>query len=131
MSRTNAEQLADAVKQIETSVNIIEELVAHAYASADFSFVDQFRDRRGATLPEAGLITTALVKRMQGRLNVLANVLYLREVESTKDIVDWRGMAKAGRRVEAITMMRSFVGSVAFDVTDARDVVDAYLEHEF
>jgi len=132
MSRTNAEQLAEAVTAIETSINTIEGLVEHAYASADFSFVDQYRDNRGATLAESGAITVALVRRMQGKLDSLANVLYVREIESIRPIpVDWRGLAKSGQRVKAIAELIKHVGQHSFQVAEARDVVDAYLKHGF
>lgn len=131
MSRTNAEQLAEAVKAIETNVNTIEELVGHAFAAADFNFVTDFRDARGATLSESGLIMTVLVKRMQDKLGMLGNVLYLREKESINPPLPWRELAKEGRRVEAITLLMKFAGSPAFSISDARDVIDAYIDYGF
>ncbi|MNN99709.1 hypothetical protein D3C81_2194280 [compost metagenome] len=72
-----------------------------------------------------------IVRRMQDKLNTLANVLYIRELESQREIVPWREMAQENRRVEAISLLRKFAGNISFDVADARDVVDAYLHHGF
>lgn len=131
MSNTSAEQLAQAVIDIEQNVNTIEALVAKAFTDADFAFVDQFRDNRGATLAESGAIMNVLVKRMQGTLNTLGNVLYIREKESIKTPVGWRELADTGRRVEAIRILIEFASSPAFVLSDARDVVDAYLKYKF
>jgi hypothetical protein len=132
MSITNAEKLAEAVKAVEVNINTIEELVAHSFANADFNFVDQFRGVRGATLEESGLIMKMLVGKMQDKLGTLANVLYIRELESTRGYKDpWREAATEGRRVEAIATLRKFAQSRAFDISEARDVVDAYLKHQF
>lgn len=131
MSNTSAEQLAQAVIGIEQNVNIIEGLVTKSFTDADFAFVDQFRDSRGATLAESGAIMTVLVKRMQDKLNTLGNVLYIREKESIREAVGWRELAVAGRRVEAIKLLIEFASSPAFVLADARDVVDAYLYYRF
>lgn len=131
MSNTKAEQLALAVASIETSVNTIEALVAEAHGEADFNFVSDFRDSRGSTLQESGLIMSVLVKRMQASLNSLAAVLYVREMESLSEPVLWRHAANAGKRVKAITMLREFIGGDKLSVEEARDVVDTYLKHEF
>lgn len=132
MSNTNAKQLAEAVATVETSVNTIEELVSHAFANADFNFVDQYRGVRGATLEESGLILKMLVGKMQDKLGTLANVLYIRELESTRGYKDaWREAATEGRRVEAIATLRKFAQSRAFGISEARDVVDAFLKHPF
>ncbi|QTH80415.1 hypothetical protein PA10_00217 [Pseudomonas phage pPa_SNUABM_DT01] len=131
MSNTRAEELALAVSSIETNVNTIEALVGQAYANADFNFVTDFRDSRGASLAESGAIMGVLVRRMQENLNSLANVLYIRELESQREAVPWREMAKENRRVEAISMLRKFASNISFSVGDARDVVDAYLKHGF
>lgn len=130
MSRTHAEQLAKAVASIETAVNEIEALVDISLTQGDFNFVSDFRDARGATLQESGLIMGALVKRMQGKLNELASVLYLRELESIKEPVHWRHEANAGKRVAAIVMLRNFAdGKLSID--EARDILDAYSRHQF
>ncbi|MNW07995.1 hypothetical protein D3C71_2047020 [compost metagenome] len=68
---------------------------------------------------------------MQSSLDALAAVLFIRELESVSEPVMWRHAANANKRVQAIVMLREFVGGDKLSVKEARDVVDAYLKHEF
>lgn len=128
---TKAELLAKAIGEIETNINIVESLVAESLTSADFSFVDDFRDARGGSLNEASIVLAAYAKRMSDNIATLANVLYVREMESMAPPSDWREWVAEGKKVEAIRSLREWTGSDKLSLKEAIDVIDTYKKTPF
>lgn len=126
-----AQQLADAVTSIETNITLVEQLAKEALAEGDFNFVDDFRDKRGANLQETGILLAAFAKRMASNLNTLGNVLYVREMESTKAPSDWRDHANNGHKVAAVRSLREWSGDAILSLSEAVSVVDAYMQKPF
>lgn len=126
-----AQKLAEAITAIETNITLVEQLAQEALAEGDFNFVDDFRDKRGGNLQETGVLMAAFAKRMAGHLNTLGNVLYVREMESTKPPSDWRMHADNGKKVDAIKSLREWTGSEFLSLSEAVSVVDAYIQKPF
>lgn len=127
MHRITKQDFAIAVANAINSINRIKDLTAD-FTKADFGFVDQFKEASSISLMEASEMLKTAGAQASVELRTLAEILYVREAESTREVGDWRSIAKTNKLVDAIRVLREGTG---IDVIGARLVVEAYRKSEF
>jgi hypothetical protein len=91
--------------------------------------VVDFKTHAEVSIIEVAGLLGVKSRRVTESLRILADVMYVREFETTTTVGDWRAAADKGLIVTAIKTLRESMEHLS--IKDAQGVISAYITYKF